>query len=251
MRRFPLDILSLLGLVLAITSLMVGAVLKGAGLESLVSSAAFTIVVVGTIAAICVQTPLHVMLHAMRISRWVVIPPNFHAEETLARFIEWTALSRRQGLLGLEQVIDDVDDGFLRKGLQLVVDGGEPDEIRNTMEIELEIRESVDLRGAKVFEGMGIYSPTLGIIGAVLGLIAVMQNLADPTKLGHGISAAFTATIYGIGMANLLLLPMANKLKVVIHDISQVRAMMIEGLIAIAQGENPRSVENKMRGYMH
>lgn len=251
MRRFPLDILSLLGLVLAIASLMVGAVLKGAGLESLVSSAAFMIVVVGTVAAICVQTPLHVMLHALRISRWVIIPPKLRGEQTLRSFIEWTALARKQGLLGLENIIDGLEDDFLKKGLQMVVDGGEPEDIRSTMEIELEIRESVDLRAAKVFEGMGIYSPTLGIIGAVLGLIAVMQNLADPSKLGHGISAAFTATIYGIGMANLLLLPMANKLKVVIHDVSQVRAMMIEGLIAIAQGENPRSVESKMRGYMH
>jgi len=251
MRRFPLDILSVLGLILAIASLMVGAVLKGAGLESLVSSAAFMIVVVGTIAAICVQTPLHVMLHALEISRWVVIPPKSRSEETLESFIEWTTLSRKQGLLGLENVMEEVEDDFLKKGLQMVVDGSEPDDIRSTMEIELEIRESVDLRAAKVFEGMGIYSPTLGIIGAVLGLIAVMQNLADPTKLGHGISAAFTATIYGIGMANLLLLPMANKLKVVIHDVSQVRAMMIEGLIGIAQGENPRTVEAKMRGYMH
>jgi chemotaxis protein MotA len=251
MRRFPLDILSLLGLVLAVTSLMVGAVLKGAGLESLLSSAAFMIVVVGTIAAICVQTPLHVMMHALKISRWVIMPPNLRNEATLESFMEWTTLARKQGLLGLEQTLDSIEDDFLRKGMQLVVDGGEPDQIRSTLEIELEIRESVDLRAAKVFEGMGIYSPTLGIIGAVLGLIAVMQNLADPSKLGHGISAAFTATIYGIGMANLLLLPMANKLKVVIHDISQLRAMMIEGLIGIAQGENPRSVETKMRGYLH
>lgn len=251
MRRFRFDILSIVGLVLAVVSLMVGAVLKGAGLESLLSSAAFMIVVVGTIAAICVQTPLHVMWHALRISRWVVMPPELKGDKTLESFIEWTVLARKQGLLGLEPLIDKVDDDFLSKGLQLVVDGGEPEEIRNSMEVDLEIREAVDLRAAKVFEGMGIYSPTLGIIGAVLGLIAVMQNLADPSKLGAGISAAFTATIYGIGLANLLFLPMANKLKVVIHDVSQVRAMMIEGLIAIAQGENPRSVEAKLRGYLH
>src|SRR3954465_4665719 len=119
MRRFPLDILSLLGLVLAIASLMVGAVLKGAGLESLVSSAAFMIVVVGTIAAICVQTPLHVMLHALRISRWVVVPPKQQGEETLQRFMDWTALARKQGLLGLENLIEELDDDFLQKGLQM------------------------------------------------------------------------------------------------------------------------------------
>lgn len=251
MRRLRFDILSIVGLILAIVAMMVGAVLKGAGLSSLVSSAAFMIVVVGTIASICVQTPLHVMMHAMRISRWIVLPPASGQDEVLQNFMEWSNLARKQGLLGLEPVIEEIEDEFLRKGLQLVVDGGEPEEIRTVMEVELESRETVDTRAAKVFEGMGIYSPTLGIIGAVLGLIAVMQNLADPSKLGHGIAAAFTATIYGIGLANLLFLPMANKLKVVIQGQSQVHAMIIEGLIAIAQGENPRSIEVKLKGYLH
>jgi len=115
----------------------------------------------------------------------------------------------------------------------------------------MQARETADLRAAKVFEGMGIYSPTLGIIGAVLGLMAVMQNLADPSKLGHGIAAAFTATVYGIGLANLLFLPMANKLKVVVQRRAHLSEMLIEGLIAIAQGENPRSIEGRLRGYLH
>lgn len=250
MRRLRFDILSVTGLVLAIVAMMVGAVLKGAGLSSLVSAAAFMIVVVGTIAAICVQTPLHVMLHALRISRWVVMPPAVKRDELLKNFMEWSNVARKQGLLGLETIIEEVEDDFLRTGLQLVVDGSEPEEIRTVMEVEMDIRETVDTRAAKVFEGMGIYSPTLGIIGAVLGLIAVMQNLADPSKLGHGIAAAFTATIYGIGLANLLFLPMANKLKVAIQGQAQAHAMIIEGLIAIAQGENPRSIEMKLKGYL-
>jgi chemotaxis protein MotA len=113
------------------------------------------------------------------------------------------------------------------------------------------VREQADTRGAKVFEGMGIYSPTLGIIGAVLGLMAVMQNLADPSKLGHGIAAAFVATIYGIGLANLFFLPVASKLKGVIASMSESREMVIEGMISIAQGENPRSIEAKLQGYLH
>jgi chemotaxis protein MotA len=132
-----------------------------------------------------------------------------------------------------------------------VVDGSEPDVIRATLEVDLQARETADLRAARVFEGMGIYSPTLGIIGAVLGLMAVMQNLADPSKLGHGIAAAFTATVYGIGLANLLFLPMANKLKVVVQRRAHLSEMLIEGLIAIAQGENPRSIEGRLRGYLH
>jgi chemotaxis protein MotA len=111
--------------------------------------------------------------------------------------------------------------------------------------------EHFDTQAAKVFEAMGVYSPTLGIIGAVMGLMAVMQNLNDPTKLGHGIAAAFIATIYGISFANLLFLPMGNKLKSVIHGQSQVRTMVIEGIIAIAQGENPRNIESKLQGYFH
>jgi chemotaxis protein MotA len=139
----------------------------------------------------------------------------------------------------------------MRKGLQLVVDGSEPDAIRATMEVDLNGREAADLRAAKVFEGMGVYAPTLGIIGAVLGLMAVMQNLADPAKLGSGIAAAFTATVYGIGLANLFLLPIASKLKTTVQAQSHVREMVVEGLVAIAQGDNPRSIESRLQGYLH
>jgi chemotaxis protein MotA len=114
----------------------------------------------------------------------------------------------------------------------------------------MHVREAADIRAAKVFEGMGIYSPTLGIIGAVLGLMAVMQNLTDPSKLGKGIAAAFVATVYGIGLANLVFLPVANKLKLTVHNQAHVHEMLIEGLIAIAQGENPRSLESRLRGYL-
>jgi len=244
------DVLSIAGLMLAVASLLVGAVLKGAGITALLSGAAFTIVVLGTIAAICVQTPWLVMMHALQMARWIIQPPQNRQQEHLRRFIEWSAIARKQGLLGLEAMLRSVNDPFLRKGLQLVVDGGEPEDIRNIMEVEMDFREHADLRAARVYEGMGVYAPTLGIIGAVLGLIAVMQNLADPSKLGKGIAAAFTATIYGIGLANLFFLPMDNKLKQVIQSESKQRAMIIEGLIAIAQGENPRTLETRLRGYL-
>src|SRR5215475_3600940 len=163
--------LSIIGLVLALNAILVGAVLKGAGLMALVSAAAFMIVVVGTCAAIFIQTPLPVMQRALKILPWVLRPPV------------------RDGQL----LIDREQDEFVQKALQLVVDGNEPDSISSVMYVDLNIREHADTTAAKVFEGMGIYSPTLGIIGAVLGLMAVLQNLADPSKLGHGIAAAFTA----------------------------------------------------------
>lgn len=246
-----MDILSLVGIVLAFCAVLVGAVLKGAGVKALLSGAAFMIVVVGTIASIFVQTPLQVMKHALRIVPWVFRPPSIERGELIKKMVEWSNTARKQGLLGLEPIIEKETDEFLKKALQLVVDGSEPDVIRSVLEVDLHVREQADTRAAKVFEGMGIYSPTLGIIGAVLGLMAVMQNLADPSKLGTGIAAAFVATVYGIGLANLFFLPMANKLKGAIQGQTEAREMVIEGMISIAQGENPRSIESKLQGYLH
>ena len=246
-----MDILSIVGLVLALNAILVGAVLKGAGIMALVSAAAFMIVVVGTLAAICIQTPLSVMRRALKIFPWVIRPPTRDGQKLITKIVEWSNTARKQGLLGLEPTIAKEEDEFVKKALQLVVDGGEPESISSVMYVELNMREHADTSAAKVFEGMGIYSPTLGIIGAVLGLMAVLQNLADPSKLGHGIAAAFTATVYGIGLANLLFLPVAAKLKAIIQRQTQFREMVIDGMLCIAQGENPRSIEAKLQGYLH
>ena len=246
-----MDILSLIGLVLAACAILIGAILKGAGIQSLLSGAAFMIVIVGTIAAICVQTPLHVMKRMLSILPWVFRPPTVERDAMIKRMVEWSNTARKQGLLGLESLIERERDEFVRKGLQLVVDGSEPDIIRSVMEVDLHTREQADNRAAKVLEGMGVYAPTLGIIGAVLGLMAVMQNLADPAKLGHGIAAAFVATIYGIGFANLFFLPVAGKLKGIVAEQTQVRGMIIEGVVSIVLGENPRAIESKLRGFLH
>ena len=246
-----MDFLSILGLALALCAILVGAVLKGAGIMALVSAAAFMIVVVGTIAAILVQTPLPVMQRALSIFSWVMRPPNRDGGALVAKIVEWSHTARKQGLLGLEPMIENEADPFIKKALQLLVDGTEPESISSVMDVELEVREHADVTAAKVFEGMGIYSPTLGIIGAVLGLMAVLQNLSDPAKLGHGIAAAFTATVYGIGLANLFFLPVAAKLKVIISRQSQMREMVIDGVLSIAQGENPRAIESKLQGYLH
>ncbi|MGN6513117.1 MAG: flagellar motor protein [Lysobacteraceae bacterium] len=246
-----MDRLSLIGVTLALSALVGGSVLKGAGLSSLWSPAAFVIVVLGTVASILVQTPMPTFRRALQILRWVFRPPAQDREAVIRQLVEWSTIARKQGLLALEQQVEAQPDPFLRKGLQMVVDGVEPEAIRQMLEIELHGQGQRDIAAARVFEGMGIYSPTLGIIGAVLGLIAVMKNLADPSKLGHGIAAAFTATIYGIGMANLFLLPMASKLKGVIHGQTAEREMIVEGLIAIAQGENPRNIETRLAGFVH
>jgi chemotaxis protein MotA len=158
--------------------------------------------------------------------------------------------TRRSGLLGLEPEIDQLEDPFMRRGLQLVVDGTDPERLRSIMEIELDAREDAEMAAARVFESMGVYAPTLGIIGAVLGLMTVMQNLEDPRLLGQGIAAAFTATVYGIGFANLLFLPTAGKLRSLIQLETRRRIMIIDGLAAVAQGENPRVLEARLQGYL-
>lgn len=245
-----MDILSLIGIVLGLIAIVGGAVAKGAGLSSLWSTAAFIIVILGTLAAILVQTPMPTFRRALRISRWIIKPPEDHGRQLLSQIVGWSTRARKDGLLGLENDIDRLSDPFLRKGLQLLVDGNEPDTLRKVLEIDLATQEQSDLAAAKVFEGMGIYAPTLGIIGAVLGLMSVMQNLADPSKLGIGIAAAFTATIYGIASANLFFLPAAAKLKAVIRQRARSRELVIEGLIAIAEGENPRNIESRLQGYL-
>lgn len=245
-----MDLLTLAGLLLALVAVVVGAILKGAGAAALLSLAALMIVLVGTVAAICVQTPLATLRRAIGMLPWVVRPPDGGGDAVIARIVEWSRTARRKGLLGLETEIDGVEDPFMRRGLQLVVDGTDPERLRGILEVELDAREEDELAAARVVEGMGVYSPTLGIIGAVLGLMAVMQNLEDPARLGQGIAAAFTATVYGIGFANLLFLPAAAKLKALVAVRTRRRVMVIDGLAAVAEGENPRAIAARLQGYL-
>lgn len=246
-----MDKLSVIGVVLALVAVVGGSVLKGAGLAGLVNPAAFVIVMVGTLAAIMLHTPMTTFKHGMKIASWVFKPPQQDAHALVERVVEWSGIARKQGLLALEGLVEAESDPFTKKGLQLLVDGAEPEVIRSVLEVDLQTREHFDQQGSKIWEGMGIYAPTLGIIGAVLGLMAVMKNLADPSKLGAGIAAAFTATIYGIASANLFFLPMAAKIKASINDQTRFREMIIEGLIAISQGDNPRNIEARLQGYLH
>lgn len=242
--------MSILGLALAAVAVLGGSILKGSGLGALWSSAAFVIVFVGTFAAVFVQTPYPTLSRALHILRWAFRPPQQDPAALIERIVEWSNTARSNGLLGLEPLVESEPDPFVQKGLQMLVDGAEPATIRGVLEVELGTREHGDQQAAKVFEGLGIYAPTLGILGAVLGLMAVMQNLADPEKLGHGIATAFVATIYGIGSANLVFLPLAAKLKGSVQIQSRHREMLIEGLVAIATGENPRNIEAQLQGFV-
>ncbi|GAA0256569.1 flagellar motor protein [Rhodanobacter caeni] len=245
-----MDMVSLIGTILGFVVIILGTILKGSTVAALWNPAAFVIVIFGTLAALLVQNQGKVLKHALKMMSMVYKPPRHQPGDLISRIVGWSEISRRQGLLGLEPQIEAESDSFISKGLQLLVDGGEPEAIRSVLEVDLETREAVDLAGAKVYENAGIYSPTLGIIGAVMGLMAVMQNLADPSKLGHGIAAAFVATIYGVALANMFMLPMSARLKSLISKQSKMREILIEGLVSIAQGDNPRQIEARLQGYL-
>jgi len=245
-----MDYLSFIGVAIAFAAILGGNWLEGGHLEMLANGPALIIVLGGTIGAVLLQTPLQLFMRTMRMLGMIFLPPRQQLDETIGKLVEWSRVARKDGLLGLEAAVQDESDVFVRKGMQLLVDGNEPEEIRHTLEVELDSRERFDLQASKVLEAMGGYSPTIGIIGAVMGLIHVMQNLSDPSKLGSGIATAFVATIYGVGLANLFLLPMANKLKAYVLQQSHYRELVIEGLVAISEGENPRQIETRLQGFL-
>lgn len=246
-----MDLLSIIGIVVGLGAILGGQFIEGGHASSLMNGSAILIVLGGTLGAVMLQSPFSVFMNSIKMIFWVVLPPKLRADEMIEKIMEWSNIARKEGLLGLETIAEIEDDNFARKGLQLLVDGSEPEVIRRVMEVELEAKEHHDTQGAKVFESMGGYSPTIGIIGAVMGLIHVMENLADPSKLGAGIATSFVATIYGVGLANMIFLPMANKLKSQVHSRTQLHEMMVEGIISIAEGENPRNIETKLQGFVN
>ncbi|MBD9399859.1 MULTISPECIES: flagellar motor protein [unclassified Pseudomonas] len=245
-----MDVLSLIGVILAFVAILGGNFLEGGHASALLNGPAALIVIGGTLGAALLQTPVAVFKRAVSILRWIFVPPKIDLAGGIDRVVNWSMTARKEGLLGLEAVADGEPDPYARKGLQLLVDGAEPEAIRSILEVDLYTQESRDIQAAKFYECMGGYAPTIGIIGAVMGLIHVMGNLADPSLLGSGIAVAFVATIYGVAIANLLLLPIGNKLKSVAMRQSAYREMLLEGILSIGEGENPRSIELKLQGFM-
>lgn len=245
-----MDGLALAGLFVAVLAIVAGQYFEGGQLATLLNGPAFLIVLGGTVGATMLQTPIQHFVRAFKMLPWVFLPPELPMAVTLDKIARWSRVARSSGLLGLEPMVDEEPEYFANKGLGLVVDGHEPEDVRAILQVDMELEEHLYLQSAKVFESMGGYAPTLGIIGAVMGLIHVMGHLTEPDKLGAGIATAFVATIYGICFANLFFLPVANKLKAVIARQSQYREMLIEGLVSIAEGQNPRVIETKLSGYL-
>jgi len=245
------DLLSLLGLIIGFSGILIGQALEGGQIDSLLNGPALLIVFGGSLGAVMVQSSPDVFLRAMWMLKWMILPPAKVQLGQIRKIVSWSNIARKEGLLGLEAMVENEQDPFAQKALQLLVDGSEPEVIRSIMEVEIDTREQADLLAAKVWDGLGGYCPTIGIIGAVIGLIHVMQNLADPAKLGSGVATAFVATIYGVGLANLVFIPVAGKLQALIAAQTHVRDMLVEGIVSIAEGENPRNIEIKLKGFMN
>ncbi|HZQ62037.1 MAG TPA: flagellar motor protein [Casimicrobiaceae bacterium] len=244
-----MDILSLTGLAVAALAIVGGQWLEGGHLASLAQFAAFTIVVGGTLAAVMVQSPWPTFVEGMRLARWLFVPPPIESARVIETITTWADRARKDGMLALENELASVNDAFVRNGLQMLVDGFDPEKISEAMHVEISGYEERYRAAARVWEAAGGYAPTIGILGAVLGLIHVMENLSDPNKLGGGIAVAFVATVYGVGSANLVFLPMANKLKAIIKRQVQERELIVDGLLGIANGENPKLIESRLAGY--
>lgn len=245
-----MDKISVAGLFIGMVAIIGGQLLEGGHIGSLVQPTALLIVLGGTLGAVLLQSPMPVFRRGLQMARWVWVPPVIEQKRLIDQVLNWSQLSRREGLLALENFLPQVKDPFTRRGLQLLVDGADPERIRELLEVEINVFEDEMRLSARIWESAGGYSPTIGILGAVMGLIHVMENLSDPTKLGAGIAVAFVATIYGVGLANLVYLPIAGKLKYYIGRMVSTREMLVDGLVGIAVGDNPRIIESRLRGYL-
>lgn len=241
---------SLIGLALAVVAILGGQAIEGGEIGLFLQPAAFVIVVLGTAAAVLLHYPLPVFLQGVRMARWAFRPPESEAAALIRRVVAWSHTARQEGLLALERHAATTSDPFQKTGLQLLIDGADAAKLRDTLDVQIIGFETAERQAGRVWEAAGGYAPTLGILGAVIGLIHVMENLSDPSRLGTGIAVAFVATIYGVGLANLVFLPIANKIKFTIARRVAEREILCDGLIGIAQGDNPRVIEARLKGYL-
>ncbi len=245
-----LDKASLSGIILALGGIVAGLLLEGGNMGQILQPTAAMIVFGGTLGAVMLQFPLNIIAMAFRQLGSVFVTPRRAPGETISQLVQYAQKARRDGIVSLDAELPQIEDSFLRKSLTLAVDGTEPQELRKMMELELDNQAEYEEQAPQVFESAGGFAPTIGIIGAVLGLIQVMQHLDKIDEVGRGIAVAFVATIYGVGSANLIYLPMAGKMKLRIRDEQIMREMTLEGVASILEGMNPRMLETKLLGFL-
>jgi len=237
-------------LLLSIVSVFGGAYLEGVHMDQLIAPTAFMIVIGGTIGGTALASTMAEMKHMMKSLVRVIRPPKADRKKLLETMVHIASVVRRDGMLAVEAKLGEIDNDFMKRGLRMLVDGHSADDVAKVLELEIEIEQHHENAAGKVMETAGGFAPTVGILGAVLGLIHTMGNLADPSKLGAGIATAFVATIYGVGFANLLFLPLGNLIKKIAADEAETRNMILTGLEVIASGANPRQVEETLNPYV-
>ena len=245
-----IDMMSLVGLPIGVSVILLAQVLEGGSAQSLWQPTAALIVFGGTCGAVLVSFPLEVVAQTIRAVVEAFRRHHDDIEPTVTRLVAYAMESRRRGILALEPELDHTPEEFLRNALTLAVDGTNPKTSRQILEIESQARREAAEVPADVLETAAGYTPTLGILGAVLGLIHVMESLSEPARLGSGIAVAFVATVYGVGAANLVLLPLAAKLRGRVREASLYREVIIEGIVALQEGLNPRLIEQKLQSYV-
>lgn len=245
-----MDLSTILGLLLAFGAVLVGQHLEGGHVGSLMQGTAAIIVLGGTFGACLVQFPLPVFIASLKAAGGTIFAPKNSNGKIIEEIVRYANKARRQGIVSLETETENASDPFLKKALNMGVDGIEPKTLRETMEMEMSHMEEEGEHSIKFWEAAGGYSPTVGILGAVLGLIHVMENLTDPSKLGGGIAVAFVATVYGVGLANLAYLPIAGKLKLRHRADMLAKEIILIGVISILEGENPRLIEEKLKSFL-
>lgn len=245
-----MDIMIILGVVVTFTGVLGGQALEGGNVGQLVQVTAAMIVYMGAFGATMVQFTLPNFKYALKTVFAVIKAPPDHSVEYIRKIVEYSTIVRKEGILAMEKKMEEVKDPFFKKGLQLLLDGTEPRVLREILETEVAMHEEHFELAPKLCDAYGGYLPTFGIIGAVLGLIVVMQNLSDPDLIGAGIAVAFVATVYGLIGANLFCLPIGNKLKTQAKEHGAACTMIIEGLMSMAAGENPRLTQEKLEGFL-
>jgi len=238
------------GLFLAMAGILAGLLIEGGKLAQILQPTAAMIVFGGTLGAVMVQFPMPIVLKAFKRLAHVFLDRRQDPMTLVKDMVGYAQRARKDGIVSLDAELNNINDPFLKKTLMLAVDGTEPQELRKMMELELDNEAERSEKIAQVFESAGGFSPTIGIIGAVLGLIQVMQHLENIDEVGKGIAVAFVATIYGVGAANLFFLPSSGKLKIKSREEQVLREMTLEGVISILEGMNPRMLETKLLGYL-
>ncbi len=245
-----MDKSSIGGVILAVAGIVAGLLIEGGNLGQILQPTAALIVFGGTMGAVLLQFPLSTVLAAFRSLGHLFAAPRKQNDQLIRLLVSFANKARRSGVVSLDSDLEAIDNPFLRQSLMLAVDGTEPGELRRIMQVSLDSTTESDERLPAVFESAGGFSPTIGILDAVLGLIQVMQHLDNINEVGRGIAVAFVATIYGVGIANLFFLPFAGKMRIRIRDGHRRREMMLEGVISILEGMNPRMLEIKLAGFL-